>query len=101
MKERYILDAFLPCLSLNLVSDLPQSGHQEASLPTLMALSQLLHHLYSNSFLIFLILRDLYPSQKNNMAPTNATTPESKQKSPIKKQSVLSYALAIFLLAKI
>ena len=78
MKECYILDAFLPCLSLNLVSGLPQSGHQEASLPTLMALSQLLHHLSSNSFLIFLNLIDLYPIQKNNMAPINAATPESK-----------------------
>ena len=78
MKECYILDAFLPYLSLNLVSGLPQSGHQEVSLLILMALPQLLHHLYSNSFLIFLNLIDLYPSQKNNMVPTNAATPESK-----------------------
>ena len=75
MKEYYILDAFLPCLSLNLVSGLPQSGHQETSLPILIALPQLLHHLHSNSFLISLNLIDLYPSQKNNMAPANAATP--------------------------
>jgi len=78
MRYHYILGPFLSCLSLNLVSGLPQSGRQETPLPTLIALLQSQHHLSSNSFLLFLNSIDLYPSQKNNMDPTNAATPKNK-----------------------